>query len=154
MPVAGVAPLPDEAGRTECLTRRAPGLDVIIGITERETAAFYEVNPVVRRLREVPGVGPGLADGVEHVVGHFAFDRPSRRLAAQLSGAGARVWTYRFDYAAPDSAFGAARPEDMEGLSRRVRTAWLDFVRTGTPGTDTPWPQHTGHSDSTYHWSA
>ncbi|MER6378666.1 carboxylesterase family protein [Streptomyces sp. NPDC001250] len=115
---------------------------------------------------------------MEHAAREFAFARPSRKPAVQLSEAGARVWAYRFDAAAPDSVFGPAhcielrflfgtdadwadapmpagvRPQDIESLGRRVCTAWLGFIRTGTPTTDTPWPQHTAHSSSTYHWQA
>ncbi|MBX7554801.1 carboxylesterase family protein [Streptomyces sp. NPDC004232] len=178
MPVAGVGPLPDRAAWTEVVTRRAPGLDVTIGITEREMVAFHAMNPVPRRVREVPVPGSALAaDGVEHAAREFAFARPSRKPAVQLSE-GARVWAYRFHAAAPDSVFGAAhrielrflfgtdvdwadapmlagaRPQDIESLGRRVCTVWLGFIRTGTPTTDTPWPQHTAHSSSTYHWQA
>lgn len=178
MPVAGAGPLPDEAGWATCLTRRAPGLDVIIGTTGREMGAFYALNPVFRRTRRTPVVGSTLANGAELAVGTAAFYRPARRLATRLSAAGARVWTYRFDYAAPASPFGAshcielpfllgtdadwasapmlagAHPRDIEILGRRVRASWLGFIRTGTPTTDTPWPQYIGHSPATHHWNA
>jgi para-nitrobenzyl esterase len=122
-------------------------------------------------------MGSTLANGAELAAGTAAFYRPARRLATRLSAAGARVSTYRFDYAAPASPFGAshcielplllgtdtgwasapmlagARPRDIDTLGRRLRTSWLGFIRTGTPTTDT-WPQYAAHSSATHHWNA
>lgn len=36
-----------------------------------------------------------------------------------------------------------ADPHDIEILGHRMGTAWLGFIRTGTPATETPWPQYT-----------
>ncbi|WP_281262784.1 carboxylesterase family protein [Streptomyces cahuitamycinicus] len=175
-PVAGVGPLPDAARWAACLAGGAPGLDVIIGTTGREMSAFYTPGPALRRLRRVPALGSATADAVERAAGAAFFDRPARRLAARLSEAGARVWTYRFDYAAPASPFGAthcielpflfgtdadwtaapmlagADPHDIDTLGRALRTAWLSFIRTGTPSTDTPWPPFTAAAPAVHHW--
>ncbi|MER6129645.1 hypothetical protein ABT173_45245, partial [Streptomyces sp. NPDC001795] len=147
--------------------------------TEREMVAFHAVNPVPRRVREVPVPGSALAaDGVEHAAREFAFVRPSRTSAVQLSEAGARVWAYRFDAAAPDAAhcielrflFGidadwadvpmlaGARPQDNESLGRRVH-------RLARPHPHRhPHHRHPHHRHSlaaahsallpTYHWQA
>lgn len=176
MPVAGVGPLPDATGWATCLADRASGLSVIIGTTEREMSAFYTLNPALRRLRRVPALGSAAADVVERAAGAVLFNRPTRHLAARLSKAGACVWAYRFDYAAPGSPFGAthcielpflfgtdadwatapmlvgAHPNDVDALGRRLRSAWLGFVRTGTPDTDTPWPRFTAAAPATHHW--
>lgn len=135
-------------------------------------AAFYAFDPALSRMRQVPVAGSALADGVENAAGEIAFNRPSRRPATRPSVAGARVRTYGFDYAAPAPApvFGAAhcielpvpfgteadwatapmlvgaRPQDIEPLGRRVRIAWLGFIRTGTQA---PPPPTTLHSRST-----
>ena len=90
MPVAGVGPLPDKAGWATCLTRRAPGLDVIIGTTGREMGASYALKPAFRRTRRIPVMGSMLANRAELAVGTAAFYRPARRLASRLSAAGAR----------------------------------------------------------------
>jgi para-nitrobenzyl esterase len=140
-------------------------------------AAFYVENPIMSLLRRVSVVGPALADGVEYAAGAIAFYRPAHRLAKRLSDAGARVWTYRFDYAAPASPFGAAHcielpflfgtdadwtdapmlagadPSDIDALGRRLRGAWLGFIRAGAPTADPPWPQYTGDSPVDHHWS-
>ncbi|WLW50346.1 carboxylesterase/lipase family protein [Streptomyces sp. YU58] len=176
MPVAGVGPLPDETGWATCLADRASRLSVIIGTTEREMSAFYTLNPALRRLRRIPALGAAAADVVERTAGAVLFDRPTRHLAARLSKAGASVWAYRFDYAAPGSPFGAthcielpflfgtdadwatapmlagAHPDDLDTLGRRLRTAWLGFIRTGTPTTDTPWPRFTSDTRATHRW--
>jgi para-nitrobenzyl esterase len=175
-PVPGVGPLPDEAGWLAEVDHKAPGLEVIIGTTAREMAAFYAQNPTLQRLRRLPLLGAATANAVERVVGAAVFERASRKLARRLSGGGARVWVYRFDYAAPASSFGAAHcielpfllgsdaawaaapmlagadPADIETLGRRVRTVWLNFVRTGAPVGDGEWRQHTATSPAVYHW--
>ncbi|MFF9803325.1 carboxylesterase family protein [Streptomyces rochei] len=100
---------------------------------------------------------------------------PDRR-ARGLAKTSARVWTYQIDYSASDSPFGAAHcielpflfgtdadwagapmlagahPDDLDTLGRRLRTAWLDFIRTGTPTTDTPWPQFTADTQAIRRW--
>lgn len=176
-PVPGVGPLPDKAGWSEELDRGAPGLDVMIGTTAREMAAFYARNPAITRLRRVPFIGPIVADGIERLVGAAIFGRPGRLLADRLSRGGARVWMYRFDYAAPGSIFGAAHcielpfllgrdadwvtapmlagadPADLETLGQRVRAAWLGFVRTGAPAVEA-WPRYTAAAPAVYHWDA
>jgi para-nitrobenzyl esterase len=175
-PVPDVGPLPDEAHWAAELDDRAPGLDVIIGTTAREMAAFYAQNPTLLRLRRIPVLGTAIANAVERVVGSAAFARPSRRLALRLSQNGAQVWMYRFDYAAPASPFGAthcielpflfgtaadwaaapmlagADPCDVDTLGRQMRSAWLTFIRTGSPGTD--WPQFTPNAPTVHHWGA
>jgi len=176
IPVTAAGPLPDERQWAAHLARRAAGLDVIVGSTQREMSAFYAMNPALNRLRRISSAGPATAEAVERAATAIAFGRPARRLATRLSEAGARVWTYRFDYVAPGSPFGAthcldvpfifgteadwanapmlagADPRDIETLGRRMRTAWLGFVRTGMPETDTPWPQYTPDTPIGYHW--
>ena len=177
-PVPGVGPLPDEAHWAHELDDRAPGLDVIIGTTAREMAAFYALNPTLQHLRRIPVLGPAIASTVERVVGSVAFGRPSRRLALRLSRNGGRVWMYRFDYAAPASPFGAthcielpflfgadddwtavpmlagADPRDIDTLGHQMRSAWLGFIRTGTPDTDPAWPRFTPTAPTVHHLGA
>jgi hypothetical protein len=35
-----------------------------------------------------------------------------------------------------------------------VRAAWLSFIRTGTPDTDTGWPRFTRSAPAVRHWGA
>ena len=166
-PVPGVGPLPDEAQWGSELDGRAPGLDVIIGTTAREMAAFYALNPTLQRLRRIPALGPAIANTIERVAGAVAFGRPARRLALRLSRNGAGVWMYRFDYAAPASPFGAthcaelpfllgadadwaaapmlagADPHDIDALGCQMRSFWLSFIKTGSPDADVAWPRFT-----------
>jgi para-nitrobenzyl esterase len=175
-PIPGVDPLPDEADWRGELNDRAPDLEVIVGTAAREIAAFYAQNPTLRRIRRIPVLGPAIANAVEHVVGHFAFSGPTRRLALRLSRRGAQVWMYRFDYAAPASPFGAthcielpflfgadadwtaapmlagADPRDIDALGRQVRSAWLTFIRTGAP--DAGWSRFTPDTAAVRHFGA
>jgi para-nitrobenzyl esterase len=83
---------------------------------------------------------------------------------------------YRFDYAAPASPFGAthcielpfllgtdadwaaapilagADPGDIDILGRQMRSAWIDFIRTGTPGA--AWPRFTPSAPVVHHLGA
>lgn len=45
-----------------------------------------------------------------------------------------------------------AHPDDLDTLGRRLRTAWLGFIRTGTPTTDTPWLQFTADTQAIRRW--
>lgn len=45
-----------------------------------------------------------------------------------------------------------ANPHDIDTLGRALRTAWLDFVRTGTPATDATWPPFTAAVPIVHHW--
>jgi para-nitrobenzyl esterase len=47
-----------------------------------------------------------------------------------------------------------ADPYDIDTLGRRLHTAWLGFIRTGTPTADTPWPQYAAASPASHHWNA
>ncbi|WP_319567498.1 carboxylesterase/lipase family protein [Cohaesibacter marisflavi] len=88
---------------------------------------------------------------------------PSLRLADQLKGLGADVWSYRFDYQkaspigaahASDIAFTFGKPNEApfpvewtkqaQTVSERMRDSFIAFARTGNPQTsDLPdWPQH------------
>ena len=87
MPVAGVGPLPDEAGWATCVTRRAPGLDVIIGTTGREMGAFYALNPVFRRTRRLRSWAP-RSPTARTGRGHRGLLPPRPSPATRLSAAG------------------------------------------------------------------
>ncbi|MEZ0054270.1 para-nitrobenzyl esterase [Mycobacterium sp. MAA66] len=177
-PVPGVGPLPDEAGWAAELDDRAPGLDVIIGTTAREMAAFYAQNPVLLRVRRIPVVGPAVANALEQVIGDAVFVRPARRLASRLSRSGARVWLYRFDYAPAASPFGAAHcielpfllggdadwtaapmlagadPHDIDTLGTQMRSAWVGFIRNGNPSADAAWARFTPDTSIVRHFDA
>lgn len=176
-PIPGAGPLPDGAGWAAELADRAPHLDVIIGTTAREMAAFYVQNPTLARVRRIPVLGPVIADVFEKVIGDVVFVRPSRQLAARLSRGGANVWLYRFDYAPAASPFGAAHcielpfvlgndadwaavpmlagadPGDIEALGAQMRSAWLGFIRNGNPG-DAAWPRFTPEASTVRHFGA
>ncbi|GAB17546.1 putative carboxylesterase [Gordonia effusa NBRC 100432] len=177
-PVPGVGVLPNLPEWKTEVAGRAPDLDVIIGTTAREAAAFYVPNAAIERLRRIPVLGAIAANVIERAVSTLVFIRPSRRLAAQLSHAGARIWVYQFDYAAPDSPFGACHcaelpfllgadrdwaeapmlrgtpPMVVASLGSRMRTAWLDFVRTGAPDPAIGWAKYTPKTPNVYRWTA
>jgi len=177
-PVPGIPPMPSKALWSAEVTKRAPSLDILMGSTAREAAAFFAQHPNMLRLRRIPVLGPTVAAGIEQAISSVVFTRPIRRLAQRLSRAGARVWAYRIDYAAPATLFGAAHgielpfllgadsdwvgaemlagadPKDVESLGRRLRAAWLSFIHTGDPNTDGDWSRFTARSPTLRHWDA
>ncbi|HBF78651.1 MAG TPA: carboxylesterase [Streptomyces sp.] len=118
----------------------ARGLDVMYGWNADDMTAF-----------------PGEGDDAEELT-RRTYEEPLGELGAQLTRAGARVYTYRLDWRPVGSAFGAthcvelplllgtrnawrgspmlgdAAWEDIDTLGRTLRTAWSGFARTGTPG--------------------
>jgi hypothetical protein len=45
-----------------------------------------------------------------------------------------------------------ANPRDIATLGCQMRSAWLNFIRTGTPGT--AWPQFTPNAPTVHHLGA
>lgn len=163
-PAAGVDPVPDTA-----TWRSAPawaGVDVLVGATEDEAETFVAINPVGRRWRRRPLVGPLVVGGVARRATRRVFGDPADHIADEVARGGARAYSYRI--AAPGAPFGACHAielpflfgvrepwrdspmlagldweRDVEPAGRDLRAAWLAFVRDGDPATaDQPWPRH------------
>lgn len=120
------------------MARAAGRLDVLIGTTRDESAAF----------------GAAVSD---EAMTRRVFEDDSVAWAQRAASAGRRAFLYRFDWAPRGSALGAAHcielpfvfgtlpafgsapmlaggePSSMEALSGRVRTSWLAFVNAGDP---------------------
>ncbi|QWF85110.1 carboxylesterase/lipase family protein [Amycolatopsis sp. CA-230715] len=177
MPVSGTGVLPSWKDWQRTALAAADDLDVLIGTTALETAAFHTTNPVFRAVRRIPVLGPVLADAATWVAGATVFGRGTRALAFDLSRAGARVWAYRFDYAPEGSVFGAchcielpflfgdeqswASAPMLDGadetrtrdLGVRLRASWLAFLHSGRPDTeDLVWPRFTAAAPTVHHW--
>jgi len=117
--------------------------DVLVSYTRDEMAAF-------------PGEGRGEASAARS---ETLFGAPARTWARSASEAGRRAWLARFDVG-PSERFGACHCVELpftfgnldrfdgapmlqglpraqaEALSRRVRAAWIAFIRGQAPG----WP--------------
>lgn len=142
IPVEGVAPLPPPDTPTDEHVR---GLDILYGWNADDMTVFLGdgEDPAVR-TREV-------------------YEEPLSRYGERLARAGARVHAYRIDWRPAGSPFGATHClelpllfgtrdawrsapmlggtpwEETDRLGRALRSAWLTFARTGTPG-DLPAP--------------
>ncbi|GAA1939102.1 carboxylesterase/lipase family protein [Amycolatopsis minnesotensis] len=179
MPVSGTGVLPAWKDWQRTALAAADDLDVVIGTTAKEAAAFHTTNPVFRGVRRVPFLGPALADAATRAAGVMVFERASRALAFDLSRAGARVWAYRFGYAPEGSPFGACHCIELpflfgderswaqapmlagadeartRDLGVRLRASWLDFVHSGQPdGENLAWPRFTADTPIVHHWQA
>lgn len=146
IPVEGVGttPSPDAS-----FDENVRGLDVLYGWNADDMTAFRSEgdDPAVR-TREV-------------------YEEPLSRYGERLALAGARVHSYRLDWRPAGSPFGATHClelpllfgtrdawrsapmlggtpwEETDRLGRALRSAWLTFARTGTPG-DLPAPLADG----------
>jgi para-nitrobenzyl esterase len=177
------------ASFTDAIADAAVDKAVLIGWTRDEFGAFFGADPVMQALDadgattrvkiiagdasaiepyRKPGLRPveWLADFLcDHV-----FALPSQRFGAALARRGGKAWSYRFDWAPPDTAFKACHcldlpfifgnwdgawrgapmlaggdPADIASLSRTMQRAWIDFIRDGDPG----WPAR-GPDEETY----
>lgn len=160
-PTGGTGPLPPV--RSWLAAAAAAEADVMIGVTRSEMNGFLNGNPAVRRMERLPVLGRGVA-AVKTIAGRWVFETPSRKLADVLSAAGRRVFTYRFDWAAARSVFGAchcielpfllgereawakspmlegADRETVDRMGRAMRAAWISFARNGSADS---WPVHS-----------
>ncbi|WAL63476.1 carboxylesterase family protein [Amycolatopsis cynarae] len=169
-------PLPGPGRWLPSAAKAARDVDVIIGTTRDEMATFLTGKPGIVRLEALPVLRRGV-EAVKKTTTHWVFERPSLRFADSLAEAGGRVFTYRFDWAAPDSVYGACHcvelpfllgketawvgapmlagadwPE-VEALGRLLRASWLSFARTGSPEAAVSWPPHTPGSPAGVRWS-
>lgn len=173
--IPGIEPLPDNRRWATEIQARAKDLDVIIGTTGQEMAAFHRQNTAMRRLRTLPVLGAAIANAIERLFSEVIFDRPARKIGQRLTKAGARVWMYEFDYRAPAAVFGAthcidlpfllgtdadwenapmlagAHRNDIAAIGRQTRAAWLSFIRTGTPSATPTWQPYSGSAQTVRH---
>ncbi|UIJ62721.1 carboxylesterase family protein [Amycolatopsis acidiphila] len=174
-PVAETDPLPGVAGWLPAAVRRARDVDVIIGTTRAEMNTFLNGKPGVTQLEAIPFLGGAGTAAAKTAITRWMFDAPSRRFADALAAAGGRVFTYRFDWAAPASGFGACHCielpfllgdreawagapmlagvewDGMAELGRALRGAWLSFAKTGEPFLG--WQRHSPRAPFGYTWA-
>ncbi|MFK4066932.1 carboxylesterase family protein [Streptomyces sp. NPDC029674] len=151
IPVEGVPPIPPPGTP---LGESVRGLDVLYGWNADDMTVFLGAgeDPAVR-TREV-------------------YEGPLTRYGERLARAGARVHSYRIDWRPAGSPLGATHClelpllfgtrdawrtapmlgetpwEEIDRLGRALRSAWLTFARTGTPG-DLPAPLTGGPAPGT-----
>jgi para-nitrobenzyl esterase len=144
LPVADGSFLPVPEALAPALARAATRVDVLVGTTRDEARAF-----------------PGAPESMTREV----FEEASAAWVDRAALAGRRAFYYRMDWAPPHSPLGAAHCIELpfvfgtasafagapmlangprgqiDGLSQRMRAAWLAFVNTGNPATGAqPWP--------------
>ncbi|TNC22196.1 carboxylesterase/lipase family protein [Amycolatopsis alkalitolerans] len=173
-PVAETDPLPPLAGWQPAAVRQSREVDLIIGTVRHETNAFLNGKPGITQIEALP-FGPAVAAAAKNAITRWMFDAPSRRFADALAAAGGRVFTYRFDWSAPASGYGAchcvelpfllgdreswigapmlagAGWDDLAELGRRLRGAWLSFAKTGDPSLG--WQRHSPRGRPGYVWA-
>ncbi|MFD4478816.1 carboxylesterase family protein [Streptomyces sp. NPDC058471] len=130
----------EDAGSSHTLEGYVRGLDILYGWNLDDMTAF-------------PGEGDDAAE-----LTRLTYEEPLALFGARAARAGAQVHTYRLDWRPAGSPFGAThclelpllfgsreawraapmlgsvRWEDVDALGSKLRTAWLTFARTGTPG--------------------
>jgi para-nitrobenzyl esterase len=170
-PTAGTDPLPGADRWTSEVA--GAGVDVMIGTTGAEMNGFLNGKPFSERIERVPVVGRRGLEAVKRLATRRVFETPSLRFADALARAGRKVFTYRFDWAASGSIFGAchcvelpfllgereawaAAPmlagadwESIEQIGRPLREAWISFARGDSPGS----PAHVPSAGPGRIWS-
>jgi para-nitrobenzyl esterase len=176
-PVVGGAVLPRHPFDTDGPARTEP-LDVIVGWTRDDVSPFVYLRPDVQRLVRLP-FAPFIVEGVTAGLTRWVFGRPAMRLANALTATGARVYTYRIDWAAPAFLMGACHCIDLplllgdettwreapmiggaswstiDELGARMRGAWSSFARDGEPIVPgSPWRAHERGAKVGMRWDA
>ena len=148
-PQYGAAPLPPEAEARQAHQLAAPTVDVLIGTTARETRFFALIDPGLRWLARVPGLGPLVVAATSWLV----YRGGVRAFARQHARAGGRAFRFVVSYRPAGSEFGAAHCIDLPLLlgteaawaatpllgsatwadawaaGRPLRQLWLEFAR-------------------------
>jgi para-nitrobenzyl esterase len=177
------------AAFTDAIADASVDKPLLIGWTREEFGAFFGADPVMQALdaggagahvKAVAGDASALepyrksgsrpVDWLASFLCDHVFALPSQRFGAALAARGGKVWSYRFDWAPPDTPFRACHcldlpfifgnwdgawrgapmlaggdPGEMAALSRAMQRPWIDFVREGQPG----WPAR-GADEETY----
>lgn len=152
----GHDPLPTESDRSRAWREAAPRIDLLIGATSQETGLFAESLPSVRKVGELPLVGPTLRRMLIRATTWRIYTGPARSFARRHRRGGGNAIRYTFTWRPEGGRFGAAHITDIplllgtrrswEGTSlvgrttweeidrrgRAVRRVWADFARTGT----------------------
>jgi para-nitrobenzyl esterase len=173
-PTADTEPLPGAGEWLPSAVRRARDVDVIIGTTRSEMNTFLNGKPGITQIEVIPFLGRAGMTAAKNAITRWMFEAPSRRFADALTAAGGRVFTYRFDWAAPASTYGAchcielpfllgqreawaeapmlagAEWDSMGELGRKLRGAWLSFAKTGDPSLG--WQGHSPRAPAGYTW--
>ncbi|PRZ17458.1 carboxylesterase family protein [Nesterenkonia sandarakina] len=126
----GASPLPEESQVDEAWTAVAPRINIMITHTAEEARLFIPVAHPVKRLRELPVIGPPamtvlsrLGTRLIYVTGIRTFLRRHRR-------AGGRGHYFIVDWAAPGNFFRSAHGIDVALLfGTRSNTAGLELLK-------------------------
>lgn len=168
-PVAGVAPLPAPAQTDPCRAILHRDVDLLIGNTREEMRAYFDLNPRLTAIRNIPWLGARAHASLVRTVTDRVFAHPVQRFADTHAATGqANVYLYRFEWAPEPAPFGCCHtidlpftfggegwrnapmlgntaPERIDALGRELRAAWTSFARSADPNTTgTPhWVRHT-----------
>jgi para-nitrobenzyl esterase len=167
-PIAGVAPLPSPAEPDIAKAVLHRKVDLLIGTVRDEMRAFFDTDPLLFRMRDVPVVGQRFANELVARVTALIFTEPARKLADAHAGNGASVYRYLFEWSPPREAFGICHTielpfvfgdaeawrdspmlggapwDTVDALGRQMRRSWTRFARSGDPNApeDPTWPRH------------
>ena len=175
------------------------GIDVLIGTTREEMHAFFVADPAMATpdpaaLAERFTTLAGSADAIDRyrlrrpggtprdLLGDLVTDHrflfPVLVLADRLAQAGARVFLYQFDWAAPGSAWQACHCIELpfvfgtraawdapmlahqdaaqcDALSATMMANWGHFARSGDPAlAGIPWPAYAPSTRQTMRYGA
>ncbi|MBD5785507.1 carboxylesterase family protein [Cellulosimicrobium terreum] len=167
-PEYGIAPLPPEEDFLAAWRRRAPGLELLVTWMAQDGAAFVQLDPKGRALRDKPLVGKALFGLVTRKVTDSLFRTGATTFVREMSDAGAAVVGAELSTRPVGGALGATHAVELgllfpnpdrwaaapvigpEGAGhlleagRDLRAAWAGFATTGNlaadrVGTGTGW---------------
>ncbi|MFB9315537.1 carboxylesterase family protein [Nocardioides plantarum] len=161
-PALGGTLLPPPEQVLDQIGRVAPGVDLLLTHTRNDALPFVLADPRISRLAARRIARSTVIEQVDRLVTRRVFAKPAASLAKTWRAAGGQAAHYQFDWATPDSGWGACHcielpflfpgddtwadapmlgttsigddPTDLVGAS--LRAAWAAFATSGqVPGT-------------------
>lgn len=154
-PVAGADPMPANKDEHRVFTRRATEIDILVGFTRRDAAAFAAMDPRAVKLQRRGAVGRAATDLLIGVMTRRIFGRPARQLAETWTSNGGDAAMFRVDWSPPDAPLGPCHCIELPllfaspncwsdapmlgphsapidgGLAHKMRTQWAAFAHNG-----------------------
>jgi para-nitrobenzyl esterase len=157
-PILGLAPLPAADEMPVRLAEIANRVELLIGFTKDDAAAFTALNPTARRLDRLGKPGRIILRHKTSMATDTIFASPAKKLARAWRSYGGTVATFRVDWAPANSALGAChcielpllfgsqadwadapmlagQPANM-ALGAEMRGVWAAFAYNGAAGID------------------
>ncbi|OBK59854.1 para-nitrobenzyl esterase [Mycobacterium colombiense] len=106
-PIAGMDPLPATRDMSRQLADAASRVEILVGYTRNDAAAFVAMDPRGQRLQRLGPPGRAVTQLLSDLVTKRVFGRPALELAKSWTSNGGAAATFRVDWSPPGAPLGA-----------------------------------------------